>query len=302
MSQVTSSIPEIRRVPVKDIRLDRAYQRDAQSERVEQLVANWDPKLAGLVIVSHRADVLFGVDGQHRIAAMIELGIEQADCHVLEGLTQREEAELFVLYNSSSKHLSGWDKWKAQLCAQDPAAIEIQATVQATGFRLVGIPGSFDHIQALAAVRRIYAVGGKDLLRLSLNTIRSVWNGDRRATSAAMMGGLAAFLWAFNDEDTFEFDRLSTIMEKIPPVKFIRRGAEIRYERVSGKASAFAVAEAIREEYNAGRSRENQLGVLTHRNVSRAKIHGSPRPKPMVPGSRRSRRAERAAAESTPAA
>ena len=252
----------VRSVALQDIRFDHAYQRDANSKRVEYIATHWNPQLAGIVILSNRAGALWCVDGQHRLMARAQRGETHADSEILEGLTQQGEAELFVLYNGSAKHLTGWDKFKAQLVAQDPEAVGIEAAVLATGYRLGNNPAE-GWIVALAACRRVYAQGGKDHLMRVLQTIRAIWQHDRRATSAGIIHGLGSFLYAYQSDPKFRFDRLSQVLEATPPIRFLRRANEIRYERMTKSVSAFAVADAIREQYNAGLGRESQLGVLT---------------------------------------
>ena len=49
-------------------------------------------------------------------------------------------------------------------------------------------------------------------------------------------------------------------MENKPSTFYLRRAMEIRFERMSKGASGYAVAEALREEYNAGLGRDRRLG------------------------------------------
>lgn len=253
--------PDIRVVPIDLIKIDSTYQRDLEVARVRRLVGNWNPQLVGVLILSARGGSLWCVDGQHRLAAMREMGIEHVEAKVLDGLAQTQEAGLFVDYNNARKTLSVWDAFKAEVVAQVPDALEIVRIVNSAGFLLAQAAGP-RHIQALQAVRRLYRLGGEDLLRLTLQTIRSMWSSDRLALSARVMGGLGLFYYGFFAEPIFKHERLVGILEVTPPVAFLRAAQQIQYERMATGASAFAVAEALRVRYNEGLSKANRLGPI----------------------------------------
>lgn len=251
----------IRSVPVAEIRIDSIYQRDLRAERVRHLVDKWDPKLAGVVILSSRAGSLWCVDGQHRLGAMRELAIDHVDAVVLDGLLQTEEASLFVQYNNARKTLDAWDAFKAEIAAQNPDALEVVRIVNSTGFMLTRIPGP-NNIQALQAVRRVHKLGGEELLTVTLQTIRRLWASDRLALSSRIIGGLGLFYRGYLADENFKQDRLTKVLENTAPSAFLRAAQQIQYERMATGASSFAVAEAIRAKYNEGLAKVNRLSPL----------------------------------------
>lgn len=251
----------IRKVPIDLIRLDSAYQRDLDTNRVNRLVRDWNPQLAGILILSLRAGILWAVDGQHRLAAMRERGDTTVDVMILEGLQQTQEAELFVKYNNLRKTLNAWELFKAEIAAQDRSALEVVRIVNATGYTLTQMPGP-RNIQALQCVRRIHRLGGEDLLRLTLQTVRSVWTEDRHALTAQVLGGLSLFFFGFAGDPVFKPDRLQNLLERTAPTAFLRVAQQVQYDRMTNGVSTFAVAEAIRQEYNKGLSPRNRLGPV----------------------------------------
>ena len=268
----------VRSVPVNAIRVDSTYQRDLDTTRVRKLVDRWNDQLCGAVILSKRAGLLWVVDGQHRLAAMRELGVEKVDAIILTDLAQTKEAELFVDFNNARKTLNAWDGFKAEITAQNPAALDVVRIVNSTGFTLVQQPGP-GNIQALQSIRRVYKLGGEDLLRLTLQTVRQLWSDDRLALTARVIGGLSLFYFGFFADPNFKQDRLIGVLERTAPATFLRMAQQVQYERMATGASSFAVAEAMRIKYNEGLSAANRLGPVKTTHGRKFSLRTSDRPR-----------------------
>lgn len=250
-----------RRVPVADIRIDSAYQRDVDSARVNRLVRDFDPQLAGALILSARAGSLWCVDGQHRLQAMKEMGTPQANAVVFTGLTQREEADLFVKYNRNRKGLTAWDLFKAELVAGHEEALAVVTIVAHAGYRIDRQAGP-TNIGAVSAIRRIFRLGGEPLLILTLGAIKRNWSADRNALAGQVIEGLAIFYHSFRSEPQYEDKRTDAILDGYSPSVFQRRAQEIAAERTTNGISAANLAEAIRDKYNERLSPPKRLGSL----------------------------------------
>lgn len=252
---------EIRKVPIRDLRLDSSYQRDLDMARVQKMVRDWDPRRSGLATLSHRAGVLWIVDGQHRVAALREMGAIFIDASVLEGMSQSDEADLFVALQRGTKSLNAWDLFKAETTAGHPEVLDIIRIVHAAGFKIERSTGH-GNIQAVGALRRVFSLGGEPLLALTLTTARGCWSGDRKQLDGQVLEGLALFFHSFRGEPQYDADRASRVLQTTPAVTFLRQAQEIAQNRASVSSSAANVAEAIRNKYNDRLSRAKQLGAI----------------------------------------
>jgi hypothetical protein len=257
---------EARMVPITEVGLDSHYQRDLNAERVSKMVADWDDRLAGVLILSARGGTLWVVDGQHRLAAMRERGTHSVSAIVLTGLSQREEAALFVDYNRSRAALNEWDMFRAELVAGSPAALGIVTVVNQLGLTLTRIP-SPRNVIALGSVRRIYNMGGAVLLGKTLLTIKNLWTHERLAFGGMMIYGLGLFYYAFEKHPLFDEQRAHSVLESNTPLVFLRRAQEISFN-IGRKSNSAQVTEAIRVVYNDGLGRNRQLGSIRRKAIS----------------------------------
>lgn len=256
-----------RRVPIEGIRVDSTYQRDAEATRIHRLVRDWDPQLAGALILSSRAGSLWCVEGQHRLLAMKELGIHFCNAVVYAGLGQKDEADLFVKHNRNRKGLTAWDLFKGELVAEHEEATTLVRIVNALGFHIDRNPGHL-HIQAVGAIRRIFGLGGEPLLTVTLQSVRRNWNGDKNALAGQVVEGLAIFYHSFRAEPQYDDKRTDAILDNTSPSTFQRRAQEIAAERTANGISAANLAEAIRNTYNERLGPSKRLGSI--RKVRRA--------------------------------
>lgn len=263
----------IRRIPIKDIRLDSVYQRDLDSIRIRRVVEQWDDRMVGVLAVSHRAGILWCVDGQHRLAAMRELGILFCNAIVYDGLAQTEEAALFVELNRNRKPPNAWELFKAEAAALHEDVLNIIRIVHSLGYQ-IGRVTNHSTISAISALRRIYRLGGEPLLTATLRSVRGAWTGRELSLGGQVLEGLALFYHSFRGEPQYDDDRLARVMERNAPLKIIGDAQEIAAKRaVSGRSAVF-LAEAIRDIYNMGLKREKKLGAVKRFKKTYARSRG----------------------------
>lgn len=140
------------------------------------------------------------------------------------------------------KALSAVQRFKAQVFAGDPRAIEIQSIITECGFRFVegSRVGDLGDIKAVAAIERVHNAFGADHLRLTMTAIRDVWYGEKTATDSHMLSGFALFLNQFGDRfDDQHVERL----KRVSALTLVRRAQE---KTISN--SAFSVPAAVCDE------------------------------------------------------
>jgi len=129
-------------VKISDLHMDWSYQRPVSKTRVRRIVREFDVRRLGVITVSQRPNGdRYVVDGSHRVAVLRAMGDRQeilAD--VWEGLTVRDEAELFSLTNGDQKKPTAVENFRAQVVAEHKAAVIVNlAMISAdwTGVRCV---------------------------------------------------------------------------------------------------------------------------------------------------------------------
>ncbi len=136
--------PQLEWVRVGDLNIDHNYQRDNISQSwVQEIAENFDDDLFGVLYVNMREDgSLWCYDGQHRMLAVCErLGPDTlVPAFVTFGKTAEEEAYLFQAMQSHRRPIRPLERFKAQLFYKAPAALDIDAIVEAAGFH-IGDPG-----------------------------------------------------------------------------------------------------------------------------------------------------------------
>lgn len=132
----------LRWVPLKDIQVSPAAQREFRQARVDRLAADFDPEQMGYPTVNRRDDgSYFMIDGQHRTSAYAQwLGEGNWDdqsiqCQLYEGMTEEEEAETFLKLNDNLA-VTAFDRFRIGVCAGRTMEVDINAIVQAHKLRI----------------------------------------------------------------------------------------------------------------------------------------------------------------------
>ena len=99
-------------IPVDLCELSPIYQRD-QGRHVAHIASNWDDNKAGHLEASERGDHFNIWDGGNRLRAAIMIGKTHVLCNIRTGLTDEDEAHLFVTQEENVTKLTQYDKFIA---------------------------------------------------------------------------------------------------------------------------------------------------------------------------------------------
>lgn len=169
----------LRSVKISLMKVSPLCQRELKQHWVDELTANFDPVKLGTPEVSHREGYYYIMDGQHRIeAAKAYLGNwedQHLDCWVAEGLTEEEEAEVFLSLNDR-KSVDVFQKFKVAVRAGRPAEVEISLIVKDESLTISTqtVPGA---VRAVGTLLRVHRRNGPDTLRRALRLARDSY-GD----------------------------------------------------------------------------------------------------------------------------
>lgn len=265
----TSSVAKPQRttfehIPASEIAFDPLVQRDLIPARVKALVANFNLDAVGVLTVSRRsASEVVNLDGQHRRAALVELGLGElaVPCHVYHGLSLPEEASMFRLLNDT-RRATAMDDYLKGVIAGESECIAINECVESHGFYVSSDGNADKAIACVNAMRKVYrqrksGMDGPRALDLSLGTIVAAWGHRPDATDGQIVQGLGEVFLRFGDE----VDR-QALVTKLAKAKGGPSGiiGNARTLRDMQKGSiAGNVAQIVVGLYNNGR-RSNRLG------------------------------------------
>lgn len=238
-------------IPVESLKIDRDYQRKLMPGKVKAMVKNFDRQALGVLVVNRRKDGdTVVLDGQHRLETLRIKGEPMAPCKVYEGLSKTDEARIFIHFNTQRANPKAIDIFKAQLGANEPAAVKIKEIVESCGYRI-----SFSNtgnettgIKSVSVLTAIYEKGGEEVLHGVLDIVKMAWPGDASALQGIVLHGVHRFLSAYTTDENFDKDRLVSKLQQTPVVILVNKAKG--YAKLMQGNMATNVARAMLEVYN----------------------------------------------------
>jgi hypothetical protein len=248
----------LRWVSFSKMKVNPLAQRELNHSRVDKLVSEMELEQIGNPTVSIRDEWFYIIDGQHRIAALKKwLGDgawedQSIQCWAYEGLTEEEEAEVFLKLNDTLT-VATFEKFRVGVRSGRPEETDIDRIVRAQELRISRdrIPGA---IRAVGTLRKVYRLSPVALGR-SLRIIRDAF-GDP-GLDASVIEGVGLLCHRFNGE----LDD-STAVHKFASVHGGLGGLLNSAERMrqqTGSARAHCIAAAAVDIYNRGRGGGKKL-------------------------------------------
>ena len=175
---------------IDKINIDQAYQRQADSQRVNKNAKAFKAGAVKAVSLSRRADgSLWCYDGQHTLATLRQMGDKRVCATVVAG-DQEKEAEWFMLMNGSGvRKATARDVQKAGIVAGDAASVEVQALLDRFGLKLAkggANAGEINSVGTLKALQR----QDKESLVDAMEQINSLWRDEPRAWTHPILRGM----------------------------------------------------------------------------------------------------------------
>ena len=236
------------------IRIDDLYpsplaQREFRPSWAKELAAKFNLEGMGFPVVNHREDHFYIIDGQHRIAALRELGFEKdtIQCEMYEGLSIEEECEMFLERNTR-KAVPAGDRFKVAVNAgrEDEAAID-------RAVRLQGLHTSSQRgnggISAVSTLGKVYRRQGAAGLGKMLRVVRDAF-GDA-GYDQWVMDGVSLCLHRYDGQINEE--ELARKLGDIAGGVNGLLGAAYKLRAQIGQPKSQCVAATVADIYNRGR-------------------------------------------------
>ena len=157
------------------------YQRKKHNDKIAQIVASWDERIANEPKVSLRDGVYHVFDGQHTILAreaMNDNNPVKILCKVYYGLSEKDEALLFAKQTGVSSKPSSGERLRANLFGEDEEAVELCKATKKAGLS-IDVKGTRHkkNIACVSTALNAYRALGSDLYTEALSIIADAWKG-----------------------------------------------------------------------------------------------------------------------------
>ena len=200
-------------IPVTEMFIDETYQRSVQN-KVNKIANNWNDNKCDILQISYRTDIdkYAIIDGQNRWAAACKIGITHLLCQIFEGLTLKEEAQIFAEQNDNVTKISSADKFKSLLVMEDKTCLQIKSLCDEFGISIRKTQGDSlnkirKNLNGLVSAQRIVEQYGIKCLRWIFTVIeKSGWELTAKAYSYKSIEILFNFYQSCFERDSFNTD------------------------------------------------------------------------------------------------
>lgn len=179
------------------------YQRKQSDEKINQIVASWDERIANEPKVSLRDGVYHVFDGQHTILAREALNDNHPVkilCKVYYGLTEQDEADLFAKQTGRSSKPSPGERHRAEMYAGNENAIAFSNATKKAGLSIddKGTRHKM-HISCIGTAKRAYEKMGEKLYVEAMSIIASAWKGKPDSLRYEIVKAVTEFVQHYHD-------------------------------------------------------------------------------------------------------
>lgn len=236
-------------VRIGDMMVSPKAQRDFKKSQSEGYAADFKLEALGYPVLSHRDDYYWILDGQHRIAALKMVGFtddDQIECEVYEGLSEADEADLFLL-RDKRRAINRFDAFRIAVTAGWVEECHIERLVQAEGLT-ISKNASAGSISAVTALRFAYDFGPRTFTRC-LRILGRSYDNDRAAFSEHLIKGVALVCQRYDGslDDEEAIRRLNALNGG--PAAVMRKANALQLK--TGHTKPHCVAAAIVDTLNA---------------------------------------------------
>ncbi|HET6907849.1 MAG TPA: DUF6551 family protein [Mycobacteriales bacterium] len=251
-----SRAAHLRWVAIAEMKVNPRAQREFRPDKAAKIAAELDLEALGYPVVNRRDGHYYIVDGQHRIAALklIGYGDQQIQCDCLEGLTEAEEAELFLRRDERTA-ISTYDKFRIAITAEREVETDIDRIVRAQGLVVSRNKNTPHAVSAVGTLRKVYTQAGPIALGRALRIIRDAY-GDA-GLEAPVIHGIGLLCQRYNGRlnDELAVQRLSKLQGSVGALL-----ASAEKQRLqSGNQKSQCVAAAAVDVINAGQRGKTRL-------------------------------------------
>lgn len=230
------------------------YTRPVSETQINRMLRNgFDVDKLGTIMLSMRADGRFAIlDGNHRVQAARKKGITEMFARVFIDKTYKEEADLFVAFNTVNRP-SALDRFRARLEMEELKATEIQQILEKHGMTVALQGAVVGGVSAVAALDKLYDEQGPTGVYEVVNLLHRAWGNERRAWVTQMIEGMRQFWLRYHNE--VDKVRLVDRLRLVTPERVLAQSGIVVRKHAN---MSTMVGQTVAEQYNTG-LRSNRL-------------------------------------------
>ena len=189
------------------------YQRKKHNDKIAQIVASWDERIANEPKVSLRDGVYHVFDGQHTILAreaMNDNNPVKILCKVYYGLSEKDEALLFAKQTGVSSKPSSGERLRANLFGKGKATKKAGLSIDVKGTR------HKKNIACVSTALNAYRALGSDLYTEALSIIADAWKGKPDSLRYEIVKAVTEFVHHYHGQ--YDRDVLIAALKSKKPI------------------------------------------------------------------------------------
>ncbi|MGM9331304.1 DUF6551 family protein [Streptomyces murinus] len=185
-------------VQVTGLSIDPQAQRTLNERRAQKIANRMVSEALGSIIVSQRDDgSRYIVDGQHRWRACVLAGINTVIAEVHHGLTQAQEAMLFLIKNQESHKPRAIDEFCVGLTGGVLLYVDTDRVLKKHALSLGST--STNGVGAVSGLLQMTERYGADVLDRTLTVAEAAWGRSAETWDGSLLGGIGMFLGRWGD-------------------------------------------------------------------------------------------------------
>jgi len=247
----------LRWVPITAMRVNTEAQRTYRESHAREYADNFDLEALGYPVLNHRDNLYYIIDGQHRVMALRLMGWEdqQIECECFEGLTEQEEAELFLKRNKR-RAVRSFENFLVAIKAGREAECDVNRIVATAGLKISedGMDGCVAEVTALMSVYTHY---GASVLSRTLRIARDAYAKDHEAFRGSLLLGLGHVCGKYDGKLSEEVAIRQLSKVSGGPLGLLGKSQVTK--RATSKPMAACIAATVVDLINAGQPTRNRL-------------------------------------------
>lgn len=249
-------------VELDSLKIDDDAQRKLNEKRAKEIAEGLIVDALGSIVVSERADgKRYVVDGMHRTQACKLRGLRTIKAEIHYGLSQQQEATLFLIKNRESAKVSTIDQYRVGLTAGDALCVSVDQVLKKHGLGLGA--SSTNSVGAVSAVLRVTRLYGPEVLDRALTVVEAAWGRDKESWDGVILGGVAMFLGRHGssvDDDELAKKMLKRGLAARWRSEALTRASNGGYNNSGTGSRESQCYQMVVESWNKGRSAANRVG------------------------------------------
>lgn len=236
-------------IPIADMEVSPLAQRTLRPAHVANLAARFNIDRIGKPVVNRRDGRVFVIDGQHRknAAELVGLGDKIIECEAYEGLTEQQEAEMFLELNNDLA-VGAFEKFRIAVTAGRAEACQVNDIVVGAGLRIAQSKED-GSVSCVSTLTEIFRKGGEECLVRTLVIVLEAYG--YAGLDAQVIGGVGLLLQRYGK--ILGDSRAVAGLCAAPGGSYGLLQKARAIKRQYGKSLRFCVAAAATETINAGK-------------------------------------------------